>query len=112
MNDYQGGPSSLLDTTDCLEAIGVFRGWKNFLFVITIICLLLLQGAFWLVNGGIVKAGSPGPSEVAPEPAPVVPDVNAAAATDPNDPNAAVGAVETLQGIDSLEEAQDYFGGR
>jgi hypothetical protein len=68
MNEDQGNPNNLLDTTDCLEAIGVFRGWKNFLFVIIICCLLLLQGAFWLVNIGWVKAGDAaesGPSAVA-----------------------------------------------
>jgi len=50
MNENQAGPSSLLDTTDCLEAIGVFRGWKNFFFIITVLCLLLLQICFWVVN--------------------------------------------------------------
>jgi len=50
MNENQAGPSSLLDTTDCLEAIGVLRGWKNFFFIITVLCLLLLQICFWVVN--------------------------------------------------------------
>jgi hypothetical protein len=45
-----------LDTTDCLEAISVFRGWKNFLFVVVILCLLLLQVSFWLVNTGCIVA--------------------------------------------------------
>lgn len=53
MND-QMGPGSLLDTTDSLEAVGVFRGWKNFMFLIVFLCLLLTQGAFWLVNTGLV----------------------------------------------------------
>ena len=56
MNEDQTNRTDLLDTTDCLEAIGVFRGWKNFLFVIAICCLLLLQVFFWLVNTGHVKA--------------------------------------------------------
>ncbi len=56
MNENQAGPSSLLDTTDCLEAIGVFRGWKNFFFVIVVICLLLLQISFWVVNTGYITA--------------------------------------------------------
>jgi len=55
MNENQGGPNNLLDTTDCLETVGVFKGWKNFLFVIIIICLLLLQICFWLVNLGWVS---------------------------------------------------------
>ena len=33
MNENQPKESSLVDTTDCLEGVGVFRGWKNFLFV-------------------------------------------------------------------------------
>jgi len=56
MDEDQAKRNNLLDTTDCLEAVGVFRGWKNFLFVITIGCLLLLQVSFWLVNTGYVKA--------------------------------------------------------
>ncbi|UCF43327.1 MAG: cell envelope integrity protein TolA [Planctomycetota bacterium] len=55
MNEGQEKPSNLLDTTDCLEAVGVFRGWKNFLFIIIIVCLVLLQISFWLVNLGYVK---------------------------------------------------------
>ena len=50
MNENQGGSNNLLDTTDCLEAVGVFKGWKNFLFVILLICILLLQVCFWLVD--------------------------------------------------------------
>ena len=57
MDEGREKQSNLIDTTDCLEAIGVFRGWKNFLFVILILCLLLLQASFWLVNTGYVKAG-------------------------------------------------------
>jgi len=56
MNENQAGPSSLLDTTDCLEAIGVFRGWKNFFFIIVVLCLLLLQISFWVVNTGYITA--------------------------------------------------------
>ena len=56
MNEGQGGPNVLLDTTDCLEAVGVFRGWKNFFFLIVLLCMLLLQGSFWLVETGYVQA--------------------------------------------------------
>jgi hypothetical protein len=56
MNENQAGSSSLLDTTDCLEAIGVFRGWKNFFFIIVVLCLLLLQVSFWVVNTGRIPA--------------------------------------------------------
>ena len=56
MDKDQAKKDNLVETTDCLEAVGVFRGWKNFLFVIVILCLVLLQVSFWLVNTGYVKA--------------------------------------------------------
>ena len=56
MNQDQTNQSNLLDTTDCLEAMGVFRGWKNFLFIIMIFCLLVLQVSFWLIDTGCVEA--------------------------------------------------------
>ena len=56
MNGDQNKQGNLVDTTDYLEAVGVLRGWKNFLFVIVALCLLLLQISFWLVNTGCVKA--------------------------------------------------------
>lgn len=55
MNDIQTGPNDLLDTTDSLEAVGVFKGWKNFFFIIIVLCLVLLQVAFWLVDRGYVQ---------------------------------------------------------
>jgi len=57
MNENETKQNNLLDTTDCLEAVGVFRGWKNFFFAIALLCLLVLQLSFWLVNTGYVKAG-------------------------------------------------------
>ncbi|MFH1370485.1 MAG: hypothetical protein ABII09_04285 [Planctomycetota bacterium] len=41
---------NLVDTTDCLEAVSVIRCWKNFLFIIILLALLLVQASFWLVN--------------------------------------------------------------
>jgi hypothetical protein len=55
MNENQSGSNNLLDTTDCLESVGVFKGWKNFFFIIVIICLLLVQICFWLVNIGWIS---------------------------------------------------------
>jgi hypothetical protein len=73
MNENQGGPSSLLDTTDCLEAVGVFRGWKNFFFIIILLCLLLLQICFWAVNTGYISAEQwPGKGAESSEPAAMV----------------------------------------
>lgn len=54
MNDEKE-KRGIVDTSDCLEAVDVFRGWKNFLFVIVLVALLLLQAAFWLVDIGYVK---------------------------------------------------------
>jgi len=56
MDNDQAKKDNLVETTDCLEAVGVFRGWKNFLFIIVVLCLILLQISFWLVNTGYVKA--------------------------------------------------------
>lgn len=40
----------LVSTTDGLETAGVFRSWKNFFFVISIICLCVLEICFWIVD--------------------------------------------------------------
>ncbi len=55
MDENQAKQSNLLDTTDCLEAVGVFRGWKNALFVVIVLCLLLLQISFWLIDRGLIE---------------------------------------------------------
>jgi hypothetical protein len=61
IDETQDRNEKLVDTTDCLEAVGVFRSWKNFLFVIALVCLLLLQAMFWFANAGyIAKADNPG----------------------------------------------------
>lgn len=66
MNKNQASPINSLETTDCLEAVGVFKGWKNFLFVIVFLCILLLQASFLLVDTGYIKiddqAGSSEPA--------------------------------------------------
>jgi len=111
MND-QIGPGSLLDTTDSLEAVGVFRGWKNFMFLVVLLCLLILQGAFWLVNSGSVELCRPaegeeqavafpgllGEAEAAG--APEAQDANEAAApVDPNKPAEAASRKPGLWGL-------------
>lgn len=55
MNSEKDESKKLVDITDCLEAVNVFRGWKNFLFVVLIIFMLLSQVSFWLVDTGYVK---------------------------------------------------------
>lgn len=57
--DQESKLGYLVDTTDCLEAISVIRCWKNFLFIIIILCLLILQGLFWLVNSNNVENDEP-----------------------------------------------------
>jgi hypothetical protein len=57
MDENQLKESNLVDTTDCLEAIGIFRAWKNFLFLISLSSLLLLQASFLFVTFDVVKAG-------------------------------------------------------
>ena len=54
MNHEHENQGNLIDTTDCLETVGVFRGWKNFLFVIVFFSLLLSQTIFWLVNSAVI----------------------------------------------------------
>lgn len=46
----------LVDTTDCLEAVGVFRCWKNLFFAVILVALLLLGLCFWVMDLGLVSA--------------------------------------------------------
>jgi hypothetical protein len=57
MIENQANESSLVDTTDCLEAVGVFRAGKNAFFIIALLSLLLLQTSFLFVNFDVVEAG-------------------------------------------------------
>jgi hypothetical protein len=41
--------------SDCLKAACVFRRWKNLLFVIMLLCLLLNQVSFWLISTGQIE---------------------------------------------------------
>jgi hypothetical protein len=49
-----GEKSSSLKS-DCLKAAYVFRRWKNLLFLVMLLCLLLHQASFWLVSTGQVE---------------------------------------------------------
>ncbi|NQV34000.1 MAG: hypothetical protein HQ515_15005 [Phycisphaeraceae bacterium] len=50
---HDNGPD-LVDVTDSLEAVSVFRTWKNlFLFILTV-CMLLIQGIFWVTDLGLL----------------------------------------------------------
>ena len=88
MSDEKERRASIIDTSDCLEAVDVFRGWKNFLFWIVLLSLLMLQAAFWLVDIGYVKISEPGAGAAAQEAVtPAVPAVQPVA--EPNKPAAA-----------------------
>jgi len=56
MNESPASSSSAIEMNDSLEAISVFRGWKNIFFAVLLACLLLTQIAFWLINLRIVQA--------------------------------------------------------
>jgi hypothetical protein len=92
MNEGPVNHGSMVETTDCLEAVGVFRGWKNLFFLIVLICLLLTQVAFWLVDLEWVERDAPGepPTAVA---APAGPSI---AAQDANGPDGAESAEPSL----------------
>lgn len=55
MNDMPVNPNNMIETSDSLEAVGVFRAWKNIFFVIVVICLVLTQVAFWVVDLGLIE---------------------------------------------------------
>ena len=46
--------SDIVDTTDCLEAVNAFKGMKNILFFLVLICFLLLGAVFWLEQFGCI----------------------------------------------------------
>ena len=90
MNEGPIDQGNMIETTDCLEAVGVFRGWKNFFFLVVFICLLLAQGVFWVIDLGLIEKGPAKnvsvPAEAA---APTVENAAASAVADMNDTPAA-----------------------
>jgi hypothetical protein len=49
------GQKGLYLKSDCLKAACVFRRWKNLLFMVMLLCLLLNQASFWLVSTGQIE---------------------------------------------------------
>ncbi len=49
----------LVDTTDCLEAIGVFKFWKNLFFLVILVCMLLLAACFLVEHFALVTDAQP-----------------------------------------------------
>lgn len=58
MNDSQN-QVDIVNTTDCLEAVSAFKGAKNFLFIVALICLLLTQAIFWANCAGLIDKSGP-----------------------------------------------------
>jgi len=50
MAQEQPRTSGIVDTTDCLEAVGVIRCWKNILFILILASMILLLLTFWAVD--------------------------------------------------------------
>jgi hypothetical protein len=93
MNEGQDKQNNLLDTTDCLEAMGVFKFWKNLGFVVIILLLLLLQAVFWSVNTGFIKVDDGSKTEAsaaAGEKTEQTEETAKQAAKEPNQPTKAV----------------------
>jgi hypothetical protein len=94
MGQEQSRMSSLVDTTDCLEAISVIKFWKNFLFVLILVALFLVQGSFWVMERHWVKADNVvlgPPVDVPPVEAPTAEEkIKEAASQITADTNAAV----------------------
>ncbi len=67
--DEQVKQTDMIDTTDCLEAINVFKSMKNFMFLVIILCLLVSSAVFWADRAGwIDKSGRVGVCAVKAEP--------------------------------------------
>lgn len=86
MNEGPVNQNNLIETTDCLEAIGIFRSWKNLFFVILMVCLLLVQTTFWLVDFKVVATDgtAPAPAAAAGTPPAVLSAVPSASPVEPN----------------------------
>jgi hypothetical protein len=54
MSEQPDNGPDMVDVTDSLEAASVFRAWKNFFAFILIICMLLIQGIFWVTDLGLL----------------------------------------------------------
>lgn len=104
MNENEGKQDNLLGTTDCLEAVGVFRAWKNGLFVISMVCLVLLQLLFWAVNLDVVSIGAVQPAQAAALVEPKTPEPNAPTSKAPGVAGAEItGAAKIVAGDANLD---------
>ncbi|MBN1509867.1 MAG: hypothetical protein JW955_23675 [Sedimentisphaerales bacterium] len=96
MNEGPVNHGNMIETTDCLEAIGVFRGWKNLFLAILLIGLLLVQAIFWLVDSDVMPAHEKAPAAVTAA-ALVEPNAVAQPAVPaPNEPNQEGGRTKAI----------------
>jgi hypothetical protein len=79
VNEQPNNGPDLVDVTDSLEAASVFRTWKNLFVFILIVCMLLIQGIFWVTDLGLVAQEQVDPNGVVPQAQAVASDPNAAA---------------------------------
>lgn len=63
MLDRDANANKMVETTDCLETVSVFKAGKNFFFVVTMIALLCAQAVFWLGDFGLISWQSGGEPE-------------------------------------------------
>jgi hypothetical protein len=54
MNQILANQGNIIETNDSLEAVNVFRRWKNVFFGLLLGCLLLTQAAFWMIDLKII----------------------------------------------------------
>ncbi len=54
MSEQPDNGPDMVDVTDSLEAASVFRAWKNLFVLILIVCMLLIQGIFWITDLGLL----------------------------------------------------------
>ena len=55
MSENSSESTDMVEVTDSLEAIAVFRAGKNVFLTLLILCLLVVQGGFWLIDQGVIK---------------------------------------------------------
>ncbi len=55
MNEQPNNGPAMVDVTDSLEAVSVFRAWKSVFMSVLIVCMLLTQGIFWVTDLDLLR---------------------------------------------------------
>ncbi|MCK5001212.1 MAG: hypothetical protein KAS23_16830 [Anaerohalosphaera sp.] len=99
-------PGSIVDTTDCFEAISTFKSTKNFLFLIILLTLLTLQATFWMNRFGCIDKGSCQGDDCASQSCQLLPqqDENADDATESLTPLPAETVTDPVHQADDIDE--------